>query len=418
MEEPAPANQPLVVYGRASHEYDFGPHHPFTPRRFGPGIDLLRELGASRFVDPVQATDDDLLRVHDPAYVAAVRMLSDYPEAALEAGFDHSDTPPFYDMHDAAATVAGGTLAAVDRILAGEVAHAFHPGGGLHHAGSHRASGFCIYNDLALAIARARDAGHRVLYVDVDAHHGDGVEGIFWHDSQVLTVSIHETGLVLFPGTGFVEDRGGVGAEGTAINIPLEPGTGDPSWLDILELVVPAVADAFQPTFLVSLNGADAHAYDPLAHLQVTTGAMGRAAALLDRIAHGYTGGRWLATGGGGYDIHRVVPRSWALTWLAQAHLPVPAALPEAWRARWAADAARNRQAPLPETFEDAAAAAAPEPAFARERNLATAHAALEHTVALLRATRVEPQSAETHPAATQPPEARPPEVRQANTPP
>ncbi len=384
MVQPAPADQPLVVYGKASHDYDFGPAHPFTPRRFGPGIDLLRELGATRFLEPVEASEADLLRVHDPAYVATVRMLSDFPDAGAEAGFDNADTPPFYDMHRAAATVAGGTLAAMDRILAGEVAHAFHPGGGLHHAGRGRASGFCIYNDVAMAIAKARDDGHRVLYVDVDAHHGDGVEGIFWHEPDVLTISIHETGLTLFPGTGFVEDRGGAGAEGTAINIPVEPGTGDPSWLEVVELVVPAVAAAFRPSLLVSLNGADAHAFDPLAHLGVTTGAMGRVARLLDGIAHEHADGRWFATGGGGYDIHRVVPRSWALTWLAQAHRPVPATLPEAWRARWAEAAARSRQAPLPAGFDDPPGTAGPEPARARERNLATARRALDHTLALL----------------------------------
>ena len=379
-----PDEQPLVVYGRGSHEYDFGPQHPFTPRRFGPGIDLLRELGATRFVEPAAASDADLARVHSAAFIATVRMLSDYPEAGAEAGFDHADTPPFYDMHRAASLVAGGTLAAMDRILTGEVAHAFHPGGGLHHASRDRASGFCIYNDLALAIARARDAGHRVLYVDVDAHHGDGVEMIFWHEPGVLTVSVHETGLVLFPGTGFVEGRGGEGAEGSAINIPLQPGTGDRSWLEVLELVVPAAAAVFRPTMLVTLNGSDAYVHDPLTHLRVTTGAMGRVARMLDGIAHEFAGGRWLATGGGGYDIFRAVPRSWALTWLAQAHAPVPPALPPAWLERWAADAARARMAPLPATYEDSAELVAPEPAAIRESNLSSARAALSHTLHLL----------------------------------
>ena len=150
-------------------------------------------------------------------------------------------------MHDAAAGVAGGTLLAMDGILSGETAHAFHPGGGLHHAFPGRAGGFCIYNDLAIAIRRARDAGHRVLYVDIDAHHGDGVEAIFWDDPLVQTISIHETGLTLFPGSGFEDDHGGHGAEGSAVNIPLEAGTSDASWLEAVERVVPAVADAFRP---------------------------------------------------------------------------------------------------------------------------------------------------------------------------
>ena len=202
--------QPLVVYGAPSLHYDFGTHHPLTPRRFGPGIDLLRALGADRFLVPAEVSDAQLERVHDADYVATVRLLSEYPDVGPQAGFaSWGDDPPFYGMHEAAATVAGGSLAAMERILAGEEPHVFHPGGGLHHAMPGRASGFCIYNDVALAVGRARDAGHRVLYVDLDVHHGDGVEAIFWNDPNVLTVSFHETGLSLFPGTGFVDDRGG-----------------------------------------------------------------------------------------------------------------------------------------------------------------------------------------------------------------
>lgn len=372
------------MYGPASHHYDFGADHPLTPRRFGPGIDLLSELGAERFLPPPVAADAELLRVHAPAYVAEVRMLSDYPEAAAWAGFDTRDTPPFYDMHDAAATVAGGSLAAVDRILSGEALHAFHPGGGLHHAHPARASGFCVYNDVALAIARARDAGHRVLYIDLDVHHGDGVEAIFWNDPHVLTVSIHETGLALFPGTGFVEDHGGHEAPGSAVNIPLAPGTSDRSWLAVVELVVPPLAAAFRPTLLVTQHGADSHVLDPLAHLNVTTAAMGRAARLLDDVAHAHTEGRWLATGGGGYDVYRVVPRAWGLVWLAQAHRPVPDATPEGWRERWAADAARYRQSPPPVEMLDPAGTAPAEGDGLLERDLAAARAALGHTLGVL----------------------------------
>jgi acetoin utilization protein AcuC len=339
---------PLVVYGPASHAYDFGDPHPFTPRRFGPGIDLLRALGATTFMAPEPATDTELATVHQDHYLRLVRLLSDYPEAAAESGFDDRDTPPFYDMHEAGAVVAGGTLRAMERILAGDVLHALHPGGGLHHAFPGRAGGFCVYNDLAIAIRRARADGHRVLYVDIDAHHGDGVEAIFWDDPLVQTVSIHESGLTLFPGSGFAEDRGGHGAEGSAVNIPLEAGTSDPSWLEAVERVVPAVADAFHPTLLVTTQGCDGHHLDPLSNLELSTGALHAAARLLDQVAHRHAGGRWLATGAGGYDVYRVVPRSWALIWLAMAHQEVPEVTPPAWRDRWAADAARHRQGPPP----------------------------------------------------------------------
>jgi acetoin utilization protein AcuC len=375
--EPGP--QPLVVFGAPSLRYDFGAEHPLTPRRFGPGIDLLRALGANRFLSPPEATDEQLTRVHAADYVSTVRLLSENPDAGPMAGFaPWGDDPPFSGMHEAAATVAGGSIEAMDRILAGDETHAFHPGGGLHHAMPERASGFCIYNDVALAIGRARDEGHRVLYVDLDVHHGDGVEAIFWNDPQAVTVSFHETGRSLFPGTGFIDDRGGPLARGTAVNVPLEPGTSDPSWLEAVELVGQALADAFHPSLLVSQHGCDSHALDPLAHLALGTSAMSRASRFLDRLAHQHAGGRWLATGGGGYDAYRVVPRAWALVWLAQAHRDVPVHTPAGWRARWAAEAAEHGQAPLPETMLDAPGYGHAEPNGVADRNLAVARAAVD----------------------------------------
>ncbi len=370
--------QPLVVFGPPSLLYDFGVQHPLTPRRFGPGIELLEALGADRFMPPPEVSEAELRRVHDPAYISSVRMLSEYPDAGPMLGFSAwGDDPPFSGMHEAAAAVAGGSLAAMERILAGDACHAFHPGGGLHHAMPERASGFCIYNDVALAVARARDAGHRVLYVDLDVHHGDGVETIFWDDPQVLTISFHETGRALFPGTGFVSDCGAPNARGTAVNVPLEPGTSDVSWLAAVELVVPALAAAYQPTILVTQHGSDTHLFDPLAHLRVTTLAMARAAALLHRVAHQYAEGRWLATGGGGYDVYRVVPRVWALVWLTQAHRDLPLETPPEWRARWSGEAARFDQAPPPLMLLDPPELAAPEPESLVERNRQTAEAAL-----------------------------------------
>jgi acetoin utilization protein AcuC len=374
-----------VVYGSSSLLYDFGDRHPLTPRRFGPGIDLLRVLGADRFLAPSEASDAELHRVHDPEYVATVRMLSDHPDAGAIAGFAAwGDDPPFHGMHEAATTVAGGSVAAMERILAGTEDHAFHPGGGLHHAMPGRASGFCIYNDVALAIGRARDAGHRVLYVDLDVHHGDGVEAIFWNDPEVMTVSFHETGRSLFPGTGFVHEAGGPEARGTAVNVPLEPGTSDGSWLAAVQTVVPALAAAYRPTMLVSQHGSDGHALDPLAHLQLTMAAMSRAARLIDELAHEHAAGRWLATGGGGYDVYRVVPRAWGLVWLAQAHRDVPTETPVEWRSRWAAEAAQYRQGPPPEAMFDPPEAVAVEPPGVADRNLATAGAALAGTLGAL----------------------------------
>ena len=344
---------PLLVYGPRSTTYDFGPAHPLTPRRFGTGISLLEAIGAVPNLAPEPATDNELEWIHEARYLKAVKAFSRQPFAEHRAGIGPGDTPPFAGMHEASAAVAGGSLRAMEAILRGEVLHAFHPGGGLHHAMPARASGFCVYDDPALAIARARRGGLRVMYIDLDVHHGDGVQAIHWSDPGVLTVSIHETGRSLFPGTGFEDEVGEGAAAGTKVNLPLDAGTGERGWLAALELVLPALADRFRPEVIVSQHGADAHAFDPLAHLRITTTAMGAAARLIDGLAHRHAGGRWLSTGGGGYDVYRVVPRTWSLVWLAAAHREIPAALPEAWRARWAVDADHFGQSPIPTTFED-----------------------------------------------------------------
>jgi acetoin utilization protein AcuC len=344
---------PLLVYGPRSTTYDFGPAHPLTPRRFGTGISLLESLGAVPGLAPEPATDEELGWIHDDAYIEHVKLASRDPDTPPRAGVGPGDTPRFDGMHEASAAVAGGSLRAMEAILRGDAEHAFHPGGGLHHAMPSRASGFCVYDDPALAIARARRDDLRVMYIDLDVHHGDGVQAIHWADPGVLTVSIHETGLALFPGTGFPEELGGGAAVGTKVNLPLPPGTGERGWLPALELALPALAERFRPEVIVSQHGADAHAFDPLAHLHVTTTAMGAAARLVDSLAHRWAGGRWLATGGGGYDVYRVVPRVWAHVWLAASHREVPRATPPEWRARWSVDAERFGQAPMPEAFDD-----------------------------------------------------------------
>jgi acetoin utilization protein AcuC len=349
-----PTDEPLLVYGARSLTYDFGPAHPLTPRRFGPGIGLLEALGATPGLAPEPVGDEILGWIHEPDYVALVRAFSADPAGRSRAGIGPGDTPAFAGVHEASAAVAGGSLAAMEAILRGDVTHAFHPGGGLHHAMPARAAGFCVYNDPALAIARARRDGLRVLYVDLDVHHGDGVQAIHWNDPGVLTFSIHESGFTLFPGTGFVDEDGGDAAAGSKVNLPLDAGTGERGWLGALEAILPGLAARFRPDVVVSQHGADAHAWDPLAHLNVTTTAIGQAARLVDGIAHEWAGGRWLATGGGGYDVYRVVPRAWALVWLAAAHRDVPDALPAAWLARWAPEADRVAGVEMPQTFADA----------------------------------------------------------------
>jgi acetoin utilization protein AcuC len=353
MARPRGTDEPLLVFGPRSTTYDFGPGHPLTPRRFGPGIDLLRAVGAKPGLAPEPASDDELELVHAAEYIAAVRGFGEDPTRSPAFGIaPFGDVPAFPGMHDASAAVAGGSLRAIEAILRGDVAHAFHPGGGLHHAMPARASGFCVYNDVALAVAAARRAGLRVLYVDLDVHHGDGVEAIHADDPGVMTISFHESGRYLFPGSG--EASGGRGpAAGTVVNVPLEPYTGERAWLAAVRELVPDLAADFRPDIVVSQHGADSHAWDPLAHLRVTTTAMGAAARIVDEVAHRHAGGRWLATGGGGYEVYRVVPRAWALTWLAGAHREPPPAIPEAWGARWADEASRLGDGRLPTRFDD-----------------------------------------------------------------
>ncbi len=207
----------LLVFGPRSTDFDFGPAHPLTPRRFGPGIDLLRAVGAEPGLAPEPASDDELLWCHTHRYIDTVRRFSADPFGFPELGIgEGGDCPPFVGMHEASAAVAGGSIRAMEAILRGDVEHAQHPGGGLHHAMPERASGFCIYDDPALAIARARRDGLRVLYIDLDVHHGDGVQAMHWDDARVLTFSIHETGRALFPGTGDVDEVGRAWPQGPA----------------------------------------------------------------------------------------------------------------------------------------------------------------------------------------------------------
>jgi acetoin utilization protein AcuC len=378
--------QPLLVWGEALRDYDFGPGHPLTPKRFGPGVDLLRAVGADRLMAPTEASDDALTRLHEPHFIEQVRSFSDHPWQPAAMGVGTADVPAFHGMHEVSALIAGGSIGAVERILAGEAAHAFSPAGGLHHAMRTRAAGFCIYNDVALAVATARDAGHRVLYLDLDVHHGDGTQALFWEDPEVLTFSIHETGRHLFPGTGMIDETGGEGAPGSVVNAPLDEGSGDESWWPIVELLVKVLAREFRPTFVVSQHGCDTHALDPLAHLRVTTAAYQRACAMVDEVAHEYAEGRWLATGGGGYDAFRVVPRSWAIVWLAQAHRALPSQTPEDWRERWAGAAEDFGQEPPPVAFIDEPHIVAPDSSVVIERNRGRAERSLEQALKLMAA--------------------------------
>jgi acetoin utilization protein AcuC len=306
-----------VPWDEALVAYDFGPTHPLAPVRVELTMALAREMGVLdlpdvEMLDVVPATEAELRLVHSIDYIDAVRQAGDTLTSAIEFGLGTMDDPVFPGMHDAAALVAGGTLAATRAVFSGTHLHGVNVAGGLHHAMRSAASGFCVYNDPAIAIAWLLEQGvEKVAYVDIDAHHGDGVQAVFWDDPRVLTVSIHESGRSLFPGSGFPEEIGGAGAEGTAVNVALPAGTGDDGWLRALHSVALPVVRAFAPDYLVSQHGCDSHALDPLTNLLVSVDGQRAAHAVLHRLAHEVCDGRWIATGGGGYELVRVVPRTW-----------------------------------------------------------------------------------------------------------
>lgn len=346
------------VWGPELTRYFFHRDHPFNPRRLELAVSLIEALGLvggpdTPVVAPRPATDAELLRVHGAAYVDAVKRLSAGgadPADAWRWGLGTDDTPVFPGMHEATALVTGATLRAAELVMRGEATRAFSIAGGLHHAHRDRASGFCVYSDLAAAIAWMREAhGARVMYIDYDAHHGDGVQGIFYRDPDVLTLSIHESGRYLFPGTGFVDELGEGEGFGYSLNLPLDPFTEDDSWLWLHERLIPEAAEAFRPDVIVLQNGCDGHMLDPLTHLRASTRLYDETVRLVCDVADRVCGGRVVATGGGGYSIWRVVPRAWTLVWAALSGQEVPRCVPQEWLNRWQGESPEL----LPDTMRD-----------------------------------------------------------------
>lgn len=303
-----------LVYDPTLSDYDFGETHPMDPVRVSLTVSLAQQLGAlPDLVAAPSASEEQLLTVHDPALIEAVMRLSAAPgKIDVQHGLGTEDNPTFPAMHEASRHVVGASIEAARQVWEGRVEHAANIAGGLHHAMPDRASGFCVYNDIAVAIKWLLDQGaKKVAYVDVDVHHGDGVEQIFYNDPRVLTISLHETGQMLFPGTGFPTDTGGPGAEGSAVNVALPPGTADAGWLRAFHAVVPPLLREFAPDVLVTQHGCDSHMNDPLAHMMLSVDGQRAAYLALHDLAHEVADGRWVVTGGGGYSVVDVVPRAW-----------------------------------------------------------------------------------------------------------
>jgi acetoin utilization protein AcuC len=333
------SGEAMLVFDDGLTAYDFGGGHPMSPIRVQLTIRLASALGVldELKVVPAPTADDALLEtVHTAEYVAAVKRASEDPGGSdLEHGLGTSDTYCFPGMHEVSAQIAGASVEAARAVWEGEVLHAANIAGGLHHAMPNRASGFCVYNDPAIAIQWLLDHGaERVAYVDVDVHHGDGVQAVFYNDPRVLTVSLHESPTTLFPGTGTAAETGGRDAEGTAVNVALPPGTGDAGWLRAFHAIVPQVVRTFRPSVLVTQHGCDSHVEDPLAHLTKTIDGQRAAYLALHDLAHEVADGKWVATGGGGYAIIDVVPRAWTHLLAIVAGNPIApeTPVPESWR--------------------------------------------------------------------------------------
>ncbi|MEU5840489.1 acetoin utilization protein AcuC [Rhodococcus sp. NPDC047139] len=335
----------IVVWSPDYLDYRWGSTHPMNPTRLDLTMALSRSLGLLEGVEtlrPSPAEDGDLLRIHTASYVDAVKRAGSAPEgtsppADAPHGLGTEDNPIFPRMHEASATLAGGTLAAAREIASGRARRAVSIGGGMHHAMADWAAGFCVYNDAAIAISWLLDHGYdRIAYIDVDAHHGDGVQHAFLGDPRVLTISLHQHPATLWPNTGWSSEIGSGPAEGTAINLPVLPGTVDSLWLRAFHAVVPGAIAAFRPQILISQCGADSHREDPLADLSLTVDGQRASYLAMRDLADRYCEGRWLAVGGGGYGLVRVVPRAWThlIAAALDREIDLKTPIPADWRER------------------------------------------------------------------------------------
>jgi acetoin utilization deacetylase AcuC-like enzyme len=352
-----------LIFDPGELDYNFGTDHPLQPQRIAALMDLLETSELWHSTDehcrlPLRsATVEELNLVHTSDYIAAVQTLGasagvestddERLQLAIRYGFAEGDTPVLPRMHEVSARIAGGTLVALQAVMGvaddgrfipedERPLHVFHPAGGLHHAWAERASGFCVYNDISVAIANALRASEaKILYIDFDAHHGDGVQRSFYDDPRVMTVSLHETGRYLFPGTGDVLELGNGLGRGYSVNVPLEPFTEDDSYIEGIDSLLSPLVLSFAPDVIVTQHGCDTHAWDPLTHLSLTMRGIRAQIKLAHQLAHSYCQGRWMALGGGGYDLYRVVPRAWSIVWAEMSEQTLPRHLPDEWVKRW-----------------------------------------------------------------------------------
>ena len=318
-----------LVYSEEWRRFDYGPEHPLRMERLGLTWRLMEAYGLTsgpktEVVTPEPASIDAITRFHSRDYIEILRAVSagDWVPHAERYGLGAGDNPIFPGLWEAADICAGGSLLAAQLVLDNEAARAFHFAGGLHHAMPARASGFCYVNDAVLAIMELRRRDWKVAYVDIDAHHGDGVQFAFYADPRVLTISSHERGDRLFPGTGFVAEMGEGEGIGYSVNLPLQPYTDDAVYEPAFEAVVPPLLRAFEPDVVVLQLGIDSHRTDPLTHLAWTVQGFTKIVCRLLELSP-----RVVALGGGGYDLPNVA-RAWTAAWGAMNGAQLAAEIP------------------------------------------------------------------------------------------
>jgi acetoin utilization protein AcuC len=326
-----------LIYSEEWRRFDYGPEHPLRMERLGLTWRLMEAYGLTglpraKVLTPEPAALEAIARFHTREYLEILRAggTGDWVPHAARYGLGPGDNPIFPGLWEAAQLVAGGSLLAASLVAEGEADRAFHFAGGLHHALPDRASGFCYVNDAVLAILRLLERGWRVAYVDIDAHHGDGVQFAFYEDPAVLTISTHERGDRLFPGTGFVSEMGRGEGLGFSVNLPLQPFTDDLVYEPAFEAVVPPLIEAFRPDVIVAQLGIDSHHTDPLTHLSFSVQGFARAVSRIVGLAP-----RLVALGGGGYDLPNVA-RAWTAAWAAINGVTLPPELPEPSRSELA----------------------------------------------------------------------------------
>lgn len=322
-----------------------GPNHPLKPERLRRTHELLVEFGAFeasnvQLIAPRPATEEELALFHTRDYIDVVRALSagDTTVPASRYGFGPGDNPVFAGMFDSERLKVGSAVQAAELLANHNCDVAFSYSGGLHHGGPERASGFCVFNDAAVAIHWLLEKGFRVAYIDIDVHHGDGVQEAFYDRDRVLTISLHQDGRTLFPGTGFVDEMGSGPGLGFSVNIPLPPYTDDDAYMAAFDRLVPPLLGRFEADIVVTQLGVDTHARDPLANMMLTTAGQTSLFRSLSELAP-----RWLALGGGGYDIG-VVPRAWALAFGIMAQITWPDELPPDYRQNYGGQWLRDRE--------------------------------------------------------------------------